>query len=63
MKIHVDYDLCVSTGACMQAAPEVFEVRSDGYMYVLREEPDEAMRSAVEAAVAACPTGALSLAD
>ena len=39
MKVNVDFDLCASTGGCMQICPEVFEVRSDGYLYVLQEEP------------------------
>ena len=39
MKVIVDYDVCASTGSCMQVCPEVFEVRSDGYLYVLQEEP------------------------
>src|SRR5690606_18095848 len=39
LKIKVDYDMCASTGGCMQICPEVFEVRSDGYLYVLQDEP------------------------
>ena len=39
MKVIVDFDLCASTGSCMQVCPEVFEVRSDGYLYILQEEP------------------------
>ena len=39
MKVTVDFDMCASTGSCMQVCPEVFEVRSDGYLYVLQEEP------------------------
>ena len=41
MKVTVDYDLCASTGSCMQICPEVFEVRSDGYLYILQDEPAE----------------------
>ena len=37
MKVTVDYDVCASTGGCMQICPEVFEVRSDGYLYLLIE--------------------------
>ena len=44
MKVVVDYDVCASTGSCMQVCPEVFEVRSDGYLYLLQEEPDESLR-------------------
>ena len=48
MKITVDYDVCASTGSCMQICPEVFEVRSDGYLYVLQEEPPEELRDRSE---------------
>jgi ferredoxin len=37
MKVSVDFDVCASTGNCMQVCPEVFEVRSDGFLYVLQE--------------------------
>ena len=61
MKVKVDFDVCASTGACMQTAPEVFEVRSDGYLYVLQEEPSEDLRTKVEEAADLCPTGAISI--
>ena len=35
MKIVVDYDQCASNGVCMGILPEVFEVRDDGFLYVL----------------------------
>ena len=44
MKVSVDFDICASTGSCMQVCPEVFEVRSDGYLYVLIENPGEELR-------------------
>lgn len=61
MKVSVDFDVCASTGACTQEAPEVFEVRSDGYLYVLQDEPDEALRDRVEQAAELCPTGAITI--
>ena len=63
MKVVVDFDVCASTGACMQVCPEVFEVRSDGYLYVLQEEPPEELREKVQMAVDMCPTAAISLED
>ena len=63
MKVVVDYDLCASTGACMQICPEVFEVRSDGYLYVLQEEPGSELDDKVRQAADLCPTGAISLED
>jgi ferredoxin len=45
----------------MQTCPEVFEVRSDGYLYILQEEPGEALWQKVREAAELCPTGAISL--
>jgi ferredoxin len=61
MKVVVDFDVCASTGACMQTCPEVFEVRSDGYLYILQEEPAEGLRAKVEEAADLCPTGAITI--
>ena len=61
MKISVDFDVCASTGGCMQVCPEVFEVRSDGYLYVLQEEPPEGLRVKVEEAADLCPTAAITV--
>jgi ferredoxin len=63
MKVVVDFDVCAATGACMQVCPEVFEVRSDGYLYVLQEEPDEVLRDSVIAAADMCPTAAITVED
>lgn len=61
MKVTVDYDMCASTGGCMQICPEVFEVRSDGYLYVLQEEPGEELHEKVREAADLCPTAAILL--
>jgi ferredoxin len=61
MKVTVDYDLCASTGSCMQICPEVFEVRSDGYLYVLQDEPADELRSKVGEAAELCPTAAITV--
>ncbi len=61
MKVTVDYDLCASTGWCMQICPEVFEVRSDGYLYILQDEPGEELRQKVEEAAELCPTAAITV--
>ena len=63
MRVVVDYDVCASTGACMQAAPEVFEVRSDGYLYILQENPGEELRPKVNQAAELCPTAAITIED
>jgi ferredoxin len=61
MKVEVDFDVCASTGSCMQICPEVFEVRSDGYLYILQEEPGEELRTKVTEAAEACPTAAITV--
>jgi ferredoxin len=61
MRVIVDYDLCESNALCMAAAPEVFEVRDDDFMYVLQENPPEELRSKVELAVQRCPKQALKI--
>ncbi len=63
MKVKVDFDMCASTGGCMQICPEVFEVRSDGYLYILQEEPGEALHEKVREAADLCPTAAIELED
>ena len=61
MKVSVDFDVCASTGTCMQICPEVFEVRSDGYLYVLQEEPPAELADKVNEAADLCPTAAITV--
>lgn len=61
MKVSINYDVCASTGGCMQVCPEVFEVRSDGYLYLLQEEPPESLHERVRQAADLCPTAAITL--
>jgi ferredoxin len=63
MKVVVDFDLCESNAVCMGIAPAVFEVREDDFLYILDENPPEAMRPTLEEAVAACPRAAIKLVD
>ncbi len=63
MRVLVDYDLCESNALCMAAAPEVFEVRDDDYLYVLDEEPPESLRDKVTAAARSCPKVAITIVD
>lgn len=61
MRVVVDYDLCESNALCMQAAPEVFEVRDDDLLYVLQDEPAEDLRGKVEEAARRCPKQAITI--
>lgn len=63
MKIVVDFNLCASTGACTQIAPEIFEIRKDGYLYVLNDAPEGANADLARQAADMCPTAAISIED
>jgi ferredoxin len=63
MKIIVDFDMCAATGGCVNQAPEVFEIRNDGFLYVLQENPNESLRAKVKLAEDLCPTGAITIND
>jgi len=63
MRVIVDFDQCESNALCMAAAPEVFEVRDDDFLYVLQEEPSDELRDKVEAAARACPKTAITIVD
>lgn len=61
MRVVVDYDLCQSNAVCMEITPEVFEVRDDGFLYVLQEEPPADLHQRVEESARACPVQAITL--
>jgi ferredoxin len=61
VKVSVDFDLCSSNAVCMGIAPEIFEVRDDGFLYVLDEHPGPEFDERLQQAVASCPNGAISI--
>jgi ferredoxin len=63
MKVVVDFDVCASNAVCMGIAPEVFEVRDDGFLYILQEHPAAELQDKVRQAANNCPTGAITLED
>ena len=62
-RVVVDFDLCESNARCMDAAPEVFEVRDDDFLYVLQDEPPDELRAKCEEAVRVCPKQAITIVD
>ena len=63
MKVTVDFDLCSSNAVCMSIVPDVFEVRDDGFLYILNESPGEEFAERLNEAVASCPNGAISIGE
>jgi ferredoxin len=61
MKVKVDHTKCSGIGLCEMTAPTVYEVGDDGQSHVLKDEAAAQELTAVEDAIAGCPTGALSI--
>jgi ferredoxin len=61
VRIVLDESKCSSLGMCEGVAPDLFEVGDDGALQLLQPTPSDDRRGQVEEAVAACPTGALSI--
>jgi len=61
MRVVVNYETCESNAVCMGILPQVFEVRYDGFLYVLDEHPAEELRGPLEEAVLSCPTRSISI--
>ena len=63
MKIVLDRDACDGHGMCEAMAHEYFELDDDEFLTILDENPPEADRAKVHAAVQSCPALALTLQD
>jgi ferredoxin len=63
MRVVVDYDLCEGNAVCMGLMPEVFDVRDDGFLYLLNETPPDDLRPKLEQAVRLCPKQAITIGD
>ncbi len=60
MKVTVDMGLCQANGACVVAAPEVFDLDDEDVLH-WAEAPGDERRAEVEEAVRACPVQAITL--
>lgn len=61
MRIVADTNRCEGLGMCEAMEPEFFEVGEDGTVVVADDQPDEARRTDLQAAVDSCPVSALAL--
>jgi ferredoxin len=62
-RVVVDFDKCESNALCMGVAPEVFEVRDDDFLYILDENPPDALREKCDEAARICPKQAITIVD
>lgn len=63
MKVIVDFDSCIASGACVTACPEVFAQDEDGIVQLLQVEPGDELREKVDEAIDACPAACISSED
>jgi len=63
VKFEVDHDKCIASGACVLAAPEVFDQDEDGIVVLLREEPGPDLESSALDAMRACPAAVIQTVD
>jgi ferredoxin len=63
MKVHADLERCASSGMCAMLAPAVFELDKTSTLVVLVAEVPEEHVTAVQDAIACCPTEAISVSD
>jgi ferredoxin len=57
IRIEVDRDLCIGSGDCVEAAPDVFELDDEGKAVVI--DPDGAPIDEVVEAAGNCPVTAI----
>lgn len=62
MHVIVDMDVCQNHGQCAFAAPDVFEINSEGNLEYVEHPPDD-QRVSVEDAVDVCPVQAIRIAS
>lgn len=62
MRISVEPGVCIASGQCYLAVPEVFDLDDeDGTVVLLDAAPGEDVQTAALQAVQNCPSGALSV--
>ena len=63
MRVIVNRSLCDGNGNCAKEAPELFAIKDDDTLQVLKDTVEEAYRGKAEAAVQSCPKNALKLVE
>ncbi|HVB07111.1 MAG TPA: ferredoxin [Acidimicrobiales bacterium] len=63
MHVIINLELCEGHGQCVDAAPDVFELRDDGLAYLLMDDIPESYRAQVDNAALRCPPEAILIVD
>ncbi|RXS84116.1 ferredoxin [Streptomyces sp. TM32] len=59
MRVRLEAERCVASGQCVLVAPTVFDQDDDGVVVLLKEQPGETEREAVQQSVQLCPAAAI----
>jgi len=59
MKVHVDKDICISCGLCINICDEVFQWGDDDKAEAIEEEISEHLEDDIIEAIESCPTEAI----
>lgn len=60
MKVTVDRTRCMASGNCVLMLPQLFEHDEEGFVRLRDVDPATLSAEAIEEAVKACPTAAIS---
>jgi ferredoxin len=61
MRISTERDSCISSGACVLEAPQVFDQDEDGVVVLLQERPTPDVADAARSAMMACPAAVITI--
>lgn len=61
MKITIEQDVCIASGACVLTCPEVFQQDENGLVVLIQDEPPPELQDAVREAMIGCPAAVIEL--
>jgi ferredoxin len=59
LRITIDDEKCIASGACVLACPEVFDQDEDGIVTLVDSSPSDLLYERVAEAAAACPASVI----
>lgn len=59
MQVKVHTHKCIGAGACVHAAPKVFDQDDQGIVIVLQKQPNADLHASVHEAIEACPAAVI----
>jgi ferredoxin len=63
LKISIERDSCISTGACVLEAPGLFDQDDEGFVVLLTDSPSTDDEEPARNAMLACPASVISVTE